>query len=546
MAITTNPRVNGGCNLVNTPVMATDFGGYWDGTNDDTSAIQAAVTYAATFSPRKNVVLPNNVCIKSSIFVPKRVHIYGADYSMGHINTVITPHASMSLSTGFMFNGNTTDGLSATTTPALGDNWECGIFGCWLSNASPNVAGASLYLFCGTFIAEDIRGYHHTQLFKKLSGLYVDNIHIERINVGLSYDNSLYGIEIPTGGGDALHIKNINCPTGASTPEKVISITGSYGAQIEDVINGSIYLDSVAVVGITNYHSELGSITGVNSNIAIRDSEWQVPSAQTYYPIDMQISGGTTTTYTLETDNVYFTYGMGDGTSESTNAADIRLSFQYAFYPKNTRRIINMYGSQRSLQGIRLEKQDDTPLTVWNQWSHFLSDGGKWIGNLPFGSLNVRIDTSPGSDDFQGITATALSTSSQYGSSTLAASTTYYYTSQLLFDSTSGALSGRNQASAEASRATGTGTNKRISLTVGYGNCTPIGIVRIYRGTSTGSYGFYADIPSIKCVQMVDKGDYINGVPWVDRGGASAVTALNTTLTDGTWIQTPNGKVAVS
>lgn len=509
------------------------FGGYWNGTSDDSAAIQAAVTYAATFLPRKNVMLPPAVCIKSSIFVPARVHILGYNYSPGRINTAIYPHASMSLSTGFMFNMNTTDGTAPTSSPALGQWWECGIFGVWLSNASPNVAGARLALFCGTFIAYDIRAYHQTQVFKKLSGEYIDNIEIGRVNVGASYDNSEYAIEIPTGGGDVLRISNCNFPTGTGTPELGIFLTATGQSYIHNIINGTIKLSKTTNATVSKFHGEFAQlIVSDGYMVKLSDSEFKIHNADSYYPVDCSVTLGNGYTCTLVLDDVTFVYGQVSYNSRLVNA-EVRTTYQTNIVCRNAVRRISRAGAQHVVQGIRIWKSDDTEFTAWTAASHYLSVNGLWGANLAAGSHYATLV-----GDYTGL-ATSATLDTTYGASSLANATTYYYTSQLRIDSGTG----RNQTNAELSKLT-TAANQAIGVAVTMGSSSSTCIIRVYRGIAAGNYTFYADIPVIGgCRYIVDDGYTCNGVPWTARAGPG-VDAI--TVTTGTWLVTPGGKVAVT
>ncbi len=90
-----------------------------------------------------------------------------------------------------------------------------------------------------------------------------------------------------------------------------------------------------------------------------------------------------------------------------------------------------------------------------------------------------------------------------------------------------------------------TADNQRVAMAFGWGTGTQAGIVRIYRGTATGMYGYYADIPMMRGLYVADNGAVCNGIPWVDRGGASAVATITSTAA-GKWIVTPLGKVVVA
>lgn len=538
MGASTNPIINGDCHLnVADSLLATDFGGYWDGTNDDSAAIQAAVDAAAALSPRKNVMLPKSVCIKSSIFVPSRVHIIGYNYSTGRINTSIYPHASMSLSTGFMFNMNTTDGTTATTTPALGQWWECGIFGVWLSNAGPNKAGARLALYCGTFIAHDIRAYNHTQIFKKLSGLYIDNTEIKRVMVGDTYDNSEYSIELGTGGQDCMILEEMNFPTSTAsgTPEKAIYIWSGNQGRISNIINGTIKLKYVNNFEISKYHSEFGQILLEDSNCRVSDSSFQVHTADTYYPIDASTINTPGNTYEVTLENVQFIQGQQN--YDAVITAEIKTTYQVKINFINCARSLRLANNQAS-SGVRVADASDALLAQWAVSSYYLSSNGVLSGYRPSGSYSAVVV-----NDFTGVSGTITKVTG-WGSSTFTNSQTYYYKAQLLIGDPA-SLVGVTQTGAEISvtMSATVANTQRNYIPLGWGTNSTSAFIRLYRGTSAGSYDKVANIPYIMGRSIVDIGDYVGGIAWSSRG-AAAVDTLTSGV--GTFLVSPYGKVAVA
>jgi hypothetical protein len=511
------------------------FGGYWDGTNNDSVALQDAIDYSYNAGKRQAVMLPLTTCWRDPIYMPEGVYLVGYNYRKGLINTNIKIHADANFSaTGYALNMNTTNGTTPTVAPRLGQWYQCGAFGLWFNNSTPvSLPGMRFMLIAGTYYVDDIRGYLHTQLIKKLAGQYIDNGKIGTVFAASSYDNSEYGIDIGSGGGDGLEIGPLNFPA-ATTPELAVKVSNGR-CRVTSAINGSLYFVNCPKVEVLSHHAEHCKIVAENTNLVVRSAEWQMAtaSAATDYPITMtNTTGDSNTQHTLELDDVAFAYGNGSGASEGKINGEIAITFQAQVKLRNARRRITEQGAQQTLLGVRFVKQsDNTALTELNRWAHILSDEGVIVGNVAqFATSGLLSAVS----DFSGITASNQITSPSGD----LANTTYYYTTQLLLDNKAGALLGRNQTSAEKSQATG-GANRRLGLTVGYGSCSSKAILRVYRGTSAGSYGFYVDLPVMKGSYIVDQGTYCCGVPWIDRGGASAVTAITDT-TQGNYLITPN------
>lgn len=510
------------------------FGGTWDGVADDSDALQAAIDYAESFTPNRNVVLPATVCLASSVFVPTPMHIIGHNYSPGQVNTTIYPHATLSsFSTGFMFNFNTLNGTTAVVA-VVQIAREGGMFGVWLY-VNPSQASVRLATFANTFIAHDIRGYRHTQLFKKVPGVYIDQMEFSRFTVAASYDNSEYAVELGTGGGDCVVLENMEFPNNVSisAPELAIKMTSGQNQRISSIVNGNILLTNAVGASLEKLHMEYGWLSVTDSSVSVSDSKFAVPADETYYSIE-SLTTGSNVNYRLELRNVQFLWG---GTNwQAATLADIKTAGQCALICTNVFRNINMASGHVAHTGIRVNNTSDVEIAAWTNNSWYLSMSGAMLGEVPSGSHPATITT-----DFNGL-YNALNKTTGYGDSTLVNTTTYYYTAQLLVDAARSV--GRDQSAGEKS-VTMTADDQRVGGAMGWGTGTQAAIYRIYRGTTTGSYGYYVDIPSMRCLYFVDSGDYCNGIPWVDRGGASAVATITSTAA-GTWIITPIGKVAVA
>lgn len=502
------------------------FGGTWDHTTDATAAIQAAADYAALFEPPRGIELPPEACIKNSVFIPSRVFVYGHNYEEGRVETVIRPHASASLSTGFMFNFNTTNGTTPVEAVANGARTQCGLFGVMLyGHPGTDPAGMRLALVAGTTRIRDVRGSYITQLVKKIDGQYIDNISIENVSCAKSFDNSEYMIEFGTGGNDAISLKNLNFPN-VLPVEKAIKVYLANGCEIAGCINGGIYIERSNGVTISNYHCEVGSIISESSNLTIDAPYFTLHSDSTDYPISTTSVYSSTATYSLHVKDAIFIYGDVGAHEAEAIEAEINTVSQYVLEVTNCKRFIRMSGST-SQQGIRLRKAG-TDVDQWNKNSFYLSQHGTYDGKFCHGHLDAVLGAT-----MSGITWS--SANANWGASDLVNGTTYYYKSQLLLEVAT--LVGVNQSTAEESQAVTTGQRVGLPFSTG-ANTTNMGMIRVYRGTTTNSYNFYADIPAINVSYLVDQGTFINGVAWVARG-AGAVDALTGGV--GNYRVTPTG-----
>lgn len=504
-------------------VNATDsqFGGYWNGTNDDSAALQLACDLAATYSPRKAVMLPPLVAIKSSIFVKARVHIIGYNYSPGKINTRVIPTSDMSLSTGFIFNCNTLDG----TTQEEAQTWDArgawsGIFGIELDNTVNNVAGARLCTFAYTFRAKDLKERRATQLIKRVPVSYADNVEISDVSIHPAYaTNAEYQIELSfsgNGGGDAYVLKNIVTSTtdsGDGLPIKAIYCYGGNSGTVTNCINGQILIKNSPGVLINQLHQEYGQVVLTNTSGEIRGMTSQVHDADTYYPIDLT-TDTTAQTYQVALTNCIFR--KGNVTFDGNPAAEVRLTQYHTLVSLNSYRVLQVAG-ERCVTGYRVNNSSDAAITAWNSNAGYLSLNGYMTNYVPHGSDIAAIPAA----DFAGFgTATAVTTN---GNGSFSASTTYYYKAQFLLASGIGRNSSA-EVSVAVSASAPTALATRIYLSLSYGSTSTVGIVRIYRGTSTNSYDKVVNIPVINARSFGDDGTNIAGIAWGSRGAAAMDT----------------------
>lgn len=515
------------------------YGGFWNGTGNDSPAIQAAVDEAATSVRRRIVVLPPNVCLRDAVFVPINVTILGHSYVEGKVNTILTPHVDASFSTGFAFNLNTLDGATPREN-VYNRPYVNRLSGIYVSNFSALKSGWGLVQAFGGTIISDIYASRMPRIIKKpnnnAGNNYTDNWIIERIHEysdgAESFYNTDHAIDIgPVGtsnSGDALQINQLNFPMPAgAAPRKALRINRSTGARITNVINGSIALDDCSPVVISNYHSEYGQIIATRTDLSIIGASWAIKDGQTYYPIECYGQGGGTGSYSLSLKDVVFRYGLGSYRGGA--GAEIKTSTQVAVYADNVKRVSFINGSEGSQTGIRLHTSAGASLTAWNDYSHFLSSRGTYVRDQGVGQHTQKLVA-----DFNGAHSPFITG----GVSTLGAGTKYYRAQYIAKLSP---LEGRNSIYSEISQAISAG--QCIGFSLSFGSNTAIAMVRFYRGTATGNYDFYVDIPCINATYLVDDGDTLCGWPWIPRtaGGMDAITLLAAN-----YVMTPAGRVVVS
>lgn len=501
-------------------VYATSYGGYWDGVGDDTPALNAAMAAAGSYTRPRAVLLPPRVLVSGPVYVPTGVYVFGYNYWPGNVGTFLTCTAGYASPTGFCFNFNTTDGINPASNVYFRPKISV-LAGIYVANLN-NVGGFRLMCGFGSTMVMDIYAAGINQVIVKPAAQYTDNWEIRRINVASVYDNSEYCIDL-VGTGDAVLIDELNFPVPApANAVKAVSITDSRGSTISNLVNGILSFVRCVAANIVNYHSEIGSILAADSSIHVKDSFFALKNGATYYPI--KATSSFTKSYTLQLTDVEFDFGLGTFTGGP--GAEVQVWDQINLVSINARRVSMIAGDESCTTGIRVANSAGTVIAAWSQNSWYLSTNGSMNQQLPLGQITTTVAT--GFIGVYGPFTTGVT------ASTLVNGTTYYYVAQRLIDAPN--LLGRVASTAEISIAP-SAANQAIGMTLEYGAANSGScIVRLYRGTASGSYNNYVDLPMIRGGTLLDLGGSVAGWAWTARG-AGPVDTLNTAL--GEYLVTP-------
>jgi hypothetical protein len=148
---------------------------------------------------------------------------------------------------------------------------------------------------------------------------------------------------------------------------------------------------------------------------------------------------------------------------------------------------------------------------VFNAYSHMASKESDYIQGA------LRITDTLGLLPFTPAVLSSASIGTEYAAWEGAAGT-YFYRAQYLYD-TVRRVGAAGTAEVSATTTVGGGG---VVLLVEAGYRT---MIRLFRGTSTGTYTHYVDVPLIAGIRITDNGNDVIGFPWVARGagGADAV-----------------------
>ena len=162
--------------------------------------------------------------------------------------------------------------------------------------------------------------------------------------------------------------------------------------------------------------------------------------------------------------------------------AEVNLQSQYKLTVENAYREVRV-NTARTLQGLRVH-ENGVLVSTWEANSFYLSRQGAYIKPFADGTYTTKLGGT-----VNGISFTSILTDA--GISTFVPGT-YYYTAQVIIDKANSV--GKNQTSPEKNAVVTSG--QIVVLSTGLDtDSTSSRILRVYRGTATGSYNNVADIP---------------------------------------------------
>lgn len=474
------------------------WGAVGDGTTDDKAAIQAAVDSiptGATYSGGGVVFFPvpsKSYFIASTVVVPAYISLIGA---APHVQ--IKPSAIGSFSNNYCFYLNTVDGSTWVSTY---DGSRIGVVENLFIN---NVGGAVTtkgFFAAGSYEFDRIAGRTLANLITTSTD-YIDSLKLSRIQTrdpqGTTYQIKINQL------GDNLNINTIQFSDGGYG----LAIIGCWGGVVKNVIGGTNHLfrDNRALT-LRNWHCEGTYIDIETSSMHLED---MILGAYSDVAIKFTATGDER--HFVSLSNVLFDYRLDEGLT-GDGQYDIKTADRFHITLDNVFKLTGVLGAidKSSLQGVLLQKEDDTEFYDFNKDSAFLSKHCEIL----FGQrLNFHYVTQGGS----GTPATTIATNGYV--TWQGATDTFYYRGQLLYDVDR--MLGINMAEVNIALTNGgDGVLHKLTPASYVGNT----LLRLYRGTATGSYNEYVDIPIIIARELYDDGNNVNGIEWQNRtaGGLDA------------------------
>jgi len=381
------------------------------------------------------------------------------------------------------------------------------------SDNSSLILNLKLFFVACPIRTEDIRSrrYYGTIIS---SGDYIDLFDINYVNIYDHMSSTVYAIT-KTGQGDGVHIRSVACAN--YLPEaffKAVSVSSALGCIVEGCINGDHKYSNCEAVSLNNSHFERGTILIENSNVRINGGYyWKRVDSACIVVSDTQstISGDISRPVTLNDVVFKLKYQMYD---YAVDFEEIDISgYNGELTLNNCYREIESYGMPYAYAyncGVALRTGVGTKIL---SNSNSLTVKRKVI-------KNDKIILGNSDDGYN-----YLSAASAYENSNLifrGSLGTYFYKVASIFDTV------------RMLGIVNTGVEKSVVIAslASYGKIVLgpailyLPMTRIYRGTTSGVYTKYVDIPYPMSRGLFDTGDDISGFTWKDNP-SNIVDVLN-------------------
>ena len=484
------------------------WGALGDGSTDDTGEIQAAVDSLPTGIANGGVVFfppPSaSYLISSTIVVPAYVSLIGAAP-----NIRIQPDTGGSWSNNYVFYLNTTEGYECVVQYAVG------IIGSIKNIYIFNTGGDATtkgFLVAGNYEFDHVSGRNLANLLTTTND-YIDGLKLSSITTW-DAQGTTYQIKINQLG-DNLLVSNIQFGGDPGATIYGLYVKGCWGGIVQNLIGGTHhYFEDTRAFTLANWHVEGGRIVIKNANIYLKDMYLRYRS-----DVTLEFQSTDDGRYFAGLENVLFDHRLDDVITGDGHY-DIQIANQYHIAIDNVFKLTTKGGRYdiAQFQGVFLLKEDGSEFTDFNRDSAWLSKHSEIIDNQELLFDYVTTKRGGGGLFLTDPIATSTLVSWQI------ASDTYYYRAQFLSDVDR--MAGKTESNENNIALTNDGQGMAIVLSVS--NFHRHNTLRLYRGTTTGSYDKYVDIPIIITRIIWDDGNNVNGFAWKSRtaGGVDTISGI--------------------
>jgi len=493
---------------------------YWR--TGDGSDWQPAFARIVTAGHLSCLAPKGNYGLGSTVFLPAGFWVYGESRNV----TFFPLATATSLTSGFLFMINTNDGINwITPFPNMNTG---GFSTCQFDNRNSVPALRGIKCFgSGKFEQLSFSGYR--QSISRPTGFYCDSFQLRDIICQNPQDNTEYQIDIQ-GLGDGFTAHDIHCPYTVATTSSVLAmrVRGVNGGTVSEGIGGDYLIELSNDVNIVGGHFERAQHIYDSSNVKVT-SQFNPDTRLPILTKGTFASASNESRFLVDLDNTTFRNieGLMEWTGFHVSQGDsVELSVN------NCAQVWSAQGDFQRVQraGIRICREDQaTAIPSFNNYSYLTSKQS--VVEIP-NIVNLDHGTRCADTSFVGISSIRVEPVGTRNVGTdqwKIATGTYYYQAQILFDA--GRAIGRNPTNAETSATAVLGS--MIINNVGFGTNPRSAIIRLYRGTSSGSYDSFVDIHTLGTTWLHDNGLSVNGVAWQSRTPA----AINTINSAGSYLK---------
>lgn len=471
--------------------------------------------------------------VERSVSIPLGVSLHGASSvnvttrqgdRLGGQGTVIKPVADGHYINDFVFYMNV-DPQNRSTWITAYPHLSCSIRNL-IFDARGTLVGRNGFYFAGTYEFADILAIGVSTLIEKPPRAYTDGVIIRQIHAtNTRADGDNYLINLP-GLGDGYVIDGI--ASGYQDWGRHMS-RGVYlgpvrGGRITNLINGRHKFEG-GVYDISSLHLEGGDVE-ISDPMGGRlgESYFATEEEENAMPVIFSSKNAhydNRYAFTVE-NNVFSRTINRRGGWPKRQISDVVTHAGVSLVLSNNHRRYIVAGRVKSGQvhGITLSDETGGMMSRFNQYSHVLSRRTVYIteNRISFDPVYIPAQLS----SISGLVKKKAK--KLRGAVFTAANASYYYNAIVFLDPVRKA--GRYTENAEISIA-GQKDGPCLALGWDWGEADFRGdvMIRLYRGTRSGAYDHYVDLPVITLAEMVDAGHAINGFLWLPRseGGMEAV-----------------------
>lgn len=374
--------------------------------------------------------------------------------------------------------------------------------------------------FGGSYIFQELRFSGFGQGISMV-GTYCDFVEVNRVFFeadraadpawGASGDHL-----INLGLGDAWRVNALHISGPSSIDRKVLRSFGCRGGLIQGIINGVMTLQQCVSLTVIGAHFEFGGIDITDGNAKIMDCAFFNMKGSNRVPIRLLASNGVYgELYSVKLDNNSFASTPDAAGYPVALVADVQVNPYYRVEVVDQARYVSKWNdiSKHRRHGIVVANSDGTLNEAFNSVSAIASRSStilnqRVIFERPMTTGQLTVHTGINSPiTLDGFASWPLPTG------------TYYYQMQMMVDRTrfiaGTSQFGVNERSVVLTNGAGV---PQLNINDGSAVMPTIGwIARIYRGTATGVYSQYVDVPMIDGSALLDTGSHLNGFPWIDR-----------------------------